>query len=146
MEIYTSGTSGIPAERFFLRLRDLKITSIIDTRVNPSSQLAGYAKQDSLRFFSKEILDINYIYEPLLCPEAKALKAYRNEALTWSSYQNEYLQLLKDRKLQINLEISNWGERPLLLCSEQRPDKCHRSLATELLEKLLPNVTKIIHL
>lgn len=146
MEIYTSGTSGISAERFFTRLRESEITSIIDTRIKPSSQLAGYSKQDSLKFFSREMLGINYIHETLLCPEAGALKAYRSEELTWSRYQEMYLQLLEDRNLQINLDITSWGKRPLLLCSELRPEKCHRKLAAEHLHEVIPSVTKVTHL
>lgn len=146
MEICTSGTSGISAERFFLRLREAGITSIIDTRIHPASQLAGYAKQDSLVFFAKELLNVGYIHEPLLCPEAEILKSYRNKKLDWVQYQKEYLDLLKARELKSNLDTKNWGERPLLLCSEELPDNCHRRLAAEYLKGLLPGLTEIRHL
>jgi uncharacterized protein (DUF488 family) len=146
MEICTSGTSGISAERFFLRLREAGITSIIDTRIHPTSQLAGYAKQDSLVFFAKELLNVGYIHEPLLCPEAEILKSYRNKKLDWVQYQKEYLDLLKARELKSNLDTNNWGERPLLLCSEGLPDNCHRRLAAEYLKGLLPGLTEIRHL
>ena len=86
MEIYTSGTSGISAERFFLRLKDSKVSAIIDTRLHPNSQLAGYAKQDSLEFFAKEMLGITYIHEGQLCPEDSDLKAYRNKEIDWERY------------------------------------------------------------
>lgn len=146
MEICTSGTSGISAERFFLRLREVGITSIIDTRIHPASQLAGYAKQDSIAFFSKELLNVEYIHEPLLCPEAEILKSYRNKKLDWNQYQEAYLGLLKVRELKANLDINKWGERPLLLCSEELPDNCHRKLAADYLKRVLPGLTEIRHL
>lgn len=146
MEICTSGTSGISAERFFLRLREAGITSIIDTRIHPASQLAGYAKQDSLIFFSRELLNVEYIHEPLLCPEYEILKSYRNMKLDWDQYQEAYLGLLKIRELESNLDINKWGERPLLLCSEEQPDNCHRKLAAEYLKGLFSNLIEIRHL
>lgn len=146
MEIFTSGTSGIPAERFFLRLKESGVSHIVDTRVHPSSQLAGYAKQDSLIFFANEILQINYTHEPLLCPEPEALKAYRNKGLSWASYQLAYLDLLIDRKLDLNLDTKSWGERPVLLCSEELPENCHRKIAAEYLEVTLSGITGIRHL
>lgn len=146
MEICTSGTSGISAERFFLRLREAEITSIIDTRIHPASQLAGYAKQDSLVFFAKELLNVDYIHEPLLCPEAEILKSYRNNKLDWDQYQEAYLGLLKVRELESNLDTNKWGERPLLLCSEELPDNCHRTLAAEFLKGVLPGLIEIRHL
>lgn len=146
MEICTSGTSGISAERFFLRLREAGITSIIDTRIHPASQLAGYAKQDSLIFFSKEILDVEYIHEPLLCPAAEILKSYRNKKLDWDQYKEAYLGILEVRDLKSNLDTNKWGERPLLLCSEELPDKCHRKLAAQYLQGVLPDLIEIRHL
>lgn len=146
MEICTSGTSGISAERFFLRLREAGITSIIDTRIHPASQLAGYAKQDSLAFFAKELLNVKYIHEPLLCPDAEILKSYRNKKLNWIQYKTEYLELLKERELKSNLDTNNWGQRPLLLCSEKLPDDCHRKIAAEYLKGLIPGLTSIQHL
>jgi uncharacterized protein (DUF488 family) len=146
MEICTSGTSGIPAERFFLRLKEAGVSSIVDTRVHPSSQLAGYAKQDSLIFFAKEILRINYTHEPLLCPEPEVLKAYRSKELNWAEYQDAYLNLLGARKLDLNLGTNTWGERPVLLCSEELPEYCHRKIAAEHLKSILPGITGIRHL
>ena len=106
MEIYTSGTSGIPAERFFFRLRESKVSSIVDTRLHPRSQLAGYAKQDSLEYFVREILNITYIHEPLLCPKDSDLQAYRNEEIDWHAYEVRYKQLLLDRESFSKIDFS----------------------------------------
>lgn len=145
MEICTSGTSGISAERFFLRLKDSKVSSIVDTRLHPSSQLAGYAKQDSLEYFTKELLNIPYIHEPLLCPDDVDLKTYRNNEIDWNSYEKSYQQLLSKRDLVSSINFSQWGERPVILCSEESPENCHRRLAAEYLRTHLKNVTEIKH-
>ena len=146
MEIFTSGTSGISAERFFSQLKESKITSIIDARLHPSSQLAGYAKQDSLNYFSKVILNIPYIHESQLCPKDFDLKAYRKGEIDWGTYEKFYEQLLVDRKLTHVIDFSRWGDRPLLLCSEEKADYCHRRVAAEFLLTHLQNVSGIKHL
>ena len=145
MEICTSGTSGISAERFFLRLKDSKVSAIVDTRLHPSSQLAGYAKQDSLEYFAKELLNIPYIHEPLLCPDDVDLKTYRNKEIDWNSYEESYKQLLSRRDIVSSINFSQWGVKPVFLCSEESADNCHRRLAAEYLRAHLNNVTEIEH-
>ena len=146
MEICTSGTSGISAKQFFLRLKDSKVSSIIDTRLHPNSQLAGYAKQDSLEYFAKEILGIAYIHEGLLCPDDVDLKAYRNKEIDWESYETAYLKLLSHRDSVNKIDYSLWGDTPLILCSEENPEYCHRRIASNYLRNHLDEVTSIRHL
>ncbi len=146
MEICTSGTSGISAERFFYRLKDAKVSAIIDTRLHPNSQLAGYAKQDSLKYFAKEILDITYIHEDLLCPEDGDLKKYRNKEIDWDDYEIRYRKLLSDRESASKIDFSQWGDTPLILCSEETPEYCHRRIAADYLRAHHDDVTIITHL
>ena len=145
MEICTSGTSGISAEQFFLRLKDSKVSSIVDSRLHPSSQLAGYAKQDSMEYFAKEILNIHYIYETLICKDDVDLKTYRNKEIDWNSYEESYKQLLSKRDIVSSINFSKWGIKPVILCSEESADNCHRRLAAEYLRAHLNNVTEIKH-
>ena len=146
MEIHTTGTSGVPAERFFLRLKQAGITSIIDTRAHPSSQLAGYAKSESLKFFAKELLGVTYIHEPILCPTSTDLKNYRDGIIDWETYSHLYKELLASRKAHESIDFSQWGEKPALLCSEESPENCHRRLASQFLKNFLPNVTSVVDL
>jgi uncharacterized protein (DUF488 family) len=146
MEICTTGTSGISAERFFFQLKASNISSIIDTRLHPRSQLAGFAKQDSLKYFSKQILAIPYFHELLLCPEELDLKAFRNKKINWDMYEHNYINLLMKRDLVNSLNLSEWGERPVLLCSEESPEFCHRRLAADFLLTHFNQVIEIKHL
>ena len=146
MEICTIGTSGIAAERFFRTLSEAQVTSVIDTRLHPSSQLAGYAKQDSLRYFLDKILGVGYYHEPLLTPTDVKLKEYRSKSISWENYSGEYLAKLKDSKLESKLDITKWGAKPVLLCSETTAEFCHRRLAAEYLQKVFPQVNQINHL
>lgn len=147
MEICSIGASGISARDFFGRLKENEITSIVDTRVHASSQLAGFTRKDSLTYFADTILKINYIHELNLAPEAAMLKAYRNKAVTWQEYQDEYLKLLIDREVPKSLDLHKWGQRPVLLCSESEAEFCHRRIAAEFISKALGSqISQIRHL
>ena len=146
MEICTIGTSGITAQRFFQALSEARVSSVIDIRLHPSSQLAGYAKQDSLRYFLDKILGVGYHHEPLLTPADEKLREYRSKSITWENYAEEYFIKLKVSKLESKLDITKWGTTPVLLCSETTPEFCHRRLAAEYLLKVFPEVNKINHI
>jgi len=146
MEICTIGTSGITAERFFRALSEAKVTHLVDTRLHASSQLAGYAKQDSLIYFLDRILGIGYKHEPMLAPTDNILKEYRNKIISWDNYAERYISKLDAADLLKNLDLSEWGSKPVLLCSETKPDFCHRRLAADYLEATFPLVQRVVHL
>ena len=133
MEIFTAGTSGSTAERFFRRLIDADVTTVVDTRLNNVSQLAAFSKYPDLPYFLSRITRADYLHELLLAPEQDALKAYRAKALTWPEYARRYRELLERRRVDEVIDRSGWGERPLLLCSEPTAEHCHRRLAAEYL-------------
>ena len=68
MDIYAIGFTKKTAAQFFGSLKQAGIKQLVDVRLNNSSQLAGFTKKEDLRFFLKEICQIEYIYEPLLAP------------------------------------------------------------------------------
>jgi len=146
MEICTIGASGTTAERFFSALKTSLVTCVVDTRLRPSSQLAGYAKQDSLAYFLREVLGIPYVHEPLFAPNAKNLKDYRAGAIDWDIYAERYADQLRNSNVHLEVETGLWGDRPALLCSETRPDHCHRRLAAEFLLDNRSGIKKIHHL
>ena len=146
MEICTIGTSGITAERFFGALSDAGVSFLVDTRLHPNSQLTGYAKQDSLIYFLDKILGIGYRHEPLLTPSDEKLKKYRSKTISWETYAEGYSTKLKASNLRDNIYLKEWGDRPVLLCSESTPKYCHRRLAAEYLKEIFPNVKSVNHL
>ena len=135
MEVYTIGFTEKSAEEFFETLKRVGIKRLIDVRLNNTSQLAGFAKRDDLRFFLRAICDIEYLVVPELAPTKDILESYRGGAGGWEEYERRYLALLEERKAELLLsrEMLKSG---CLLCSEHEPDQCHRRLAAEyLLEK-----------
>jgi len=148
VEIFSAGTSGSTAEHFFQRIAKADITTVVDTRLNNVSQLAGFSKYPDLPFFLRRVTETNYIHELLLAPEKDALKAYRAKSMSWSEYERRYIHLLEHRRASEKIDRSAWGPRPLLLCSEPDATHCHRRLAADYLAAAwgIHGVTRIQHL
>jgi uncharacterized protein (DUF488 family) len=60
VKIYTIGFTRKPAERFFELLKDNHVSRLIDIRLKPGGQLAGFAKQDDLAYFLRELVGCEY--------------------------------------------------------------------------------------
>jgi uncharacterized protein (DUF488 family) len=144
IKLYTIGFAKKPAEKFFNLLRGANVKQIIDTRINNISQLAGFAKGSDLKFFAKEIGDVNYEHNIDFAPTKELLKKYRTKKITWPEYEIEYLNLLDMRHVAQKTDIDKLHEN-CLLCSEHTPEKCHRRLLAEYLQHVKPQI-EIIHL
>ena len=53
INLYTIGFTKKNAETFFTLLRKNGVKKLIDVRLNNVSQLAGFTKQDDLKYFLK---------------------------------------------------------------------------------------------
>lgn len=144
IKLFTIGFTGKSAEKFFSLLKTASVKKIVDTRINYASQLSGFAKGPDLKFFAKEIGGISYEHQIDFAPTKELLARYRNEEITWSDYEIEYLNLLDMRKISQKIDIEKLHEN-CLLCSEHTPEKCHRRLLAEYLSKI-KNDIQIIHL
>ena len=133
MEIHTIGFTQTTAERFFETLKQTRIQRLIDIRLNNRSQLAGFAKRDDLRYFLKSICGAEYLHEPLLAPTQEILDAYKKKRIAWDEYERQFLALLRARKVEQSLRPSLFDTPAVLLCSEPKPDRCHRRLVAEYL-------------
>ena len=66
--------------------------------------------------------------------------------MSWSEYEAKYADLLEKRSNAIHSDLKNIDlDHACLLCSEPTPEKCHRRLSAEWLQKQ-GLVTKIVHL
>lgn len=144
IQLYTIGFTGKSAETFFRLLQEPKVNKLVDTRLNNSSQLAGFAKGTDLQFFARTIGGMTYEHNLDFAPTKELLNQYRKKELSWNEYSSAYLNLLEDRKIarKINIEELHCG---CLLCSEHTPERCHRRLLAEYLQAVRNDV-EIIHL
>jgi uncharacterized protein (DUF488 family) len=145
MSIFTIGFTEKPAERFFTLLQNNDIKKLVDVRLNNVSQLAGFAKRDDLKYFLRELCQADYTHEPMLAPEDKMLKSYRNKEISWDAYEGKFLDLMEKRHIENQFSVSDM-EGACLLCSEHKPHQCHRRLVVEYLNAHWGSILEVKHL
>ena len=146
MAIYTAGFAEWTAEQFFGELKKSQVDQLIDVRLNNVSQLAGFAKRKDLEYFLKTICGADYRHEPMLAPTADMLKDYRSKKISWLEYERLFMLLLAERRVESVLSRQIFEGNPVFLCSEHKPDHCHRRLALEYLQKCWGTVSTLIHI
>lgn len=145
MAIFTIGFTKMAAEEFFETVRRSGAKHLLDIRLHNTSQLAGFTKREDLRYFLRQILDMEYHEVRMLAPEDSLLKEYRRTK-DWAKFEQGYIELLKQRQVERHIDISLFEEGAVLLCSEAKPDRCHRRLAAEYLAHSLLTGAAIEHL
>jgi uncharacterized protein (DUF488 family) len=142
--LFTIGFTKKTAEEFFSKLKQAQIRHLLDIRLNNRSQLAGFTKRPDFEYFLMEIGKISYVHLTQLCPTNEILAAYKRRQLTWQQYEERFVDLLKQRHVEdtVNRESLDYG---CLLCTEDKPDHCHRRLVGQYLSNRLGNL-EIIHL
>lgn len=134
MNIFTIGFTKKAAEEFFETLRTSGVKRLVDVRLNNVSQLAGFAKKQDLAYFLRSICGIDYVHLPLLAPTQDILVQYKKHKGDWEIYQRQFLDLIKDREIERAVSRDVVAES-CLLCSEDKPDHCHRRLVAEYLKE-----------
>lgn len=128
----TIGFAGKSAEEFFSLLSAAGVEKVVDIRQHREGQLSGFAKHPDLAFFLEKIARISYSHKPELAPTPELLKSYR-ASKDWPAYERYFLALMQSRGVPHSFDRSDWPARISLLCSEPRPEKCHRRLVADLL-------------
>jgi len=134
MKIFTIGFTKKSAAEFFGILRDTRISRIVDVRLNNVSQLAGFAKRDDLRYFTRELCGADYVHAPELAPTKPMLDDYKKHKGEWAEYERRFLALMRERTIEVNTP-PELLDGACLLCSEEKPHHCHRRLVAEYLQR-----------
>ncbi len=134
MKIFTLGFTKKSAESFFSKLKNAGAERLIDIRLNNVSQLAGFTKRDDLRYFTKTICNIDYLHMPELAPTQQMLDDYKKLKGDWGLYEERFLQLMKERRIEETVSPEAL-DGACLLCSEEKPTHCHRRLVAEYLKE-----------
>lgn len=132
MTVFTIGFTKKTARDFFSKLKQSGARRLIDVRLNNVSQLAGFAKKDDLRYFLEELCQMEYLHIPSLAPTQSLLDAYKKEKGDWNVYEDRFLALMRERRIEDTISREKL-DGACLLCSEETPDHCHRRLVAEYL-------------
>ena len=134
LRITTIGFTKKNAEKFFCLIKNSGAKRVVDVRLNNVSQLAGFAKRDDLKFFLKEICDVDYVHVPDLAPTQIMLNDYKKNHKNWRRYEQEFLDLMEKRRIESSIPKEMIADG-CLLCSEDKPHYCHRRLVTQYLSE-----------
>lgn len=134
MKLFTIGFTKKSAEEFFTILKTAGVKRLVDVRLNNVSQLAGFTKRDDLRYFTKAICGIDYVHLRDLAPTKEILDAYKKHKGDWGLYERQFLELMRSRGIE-NRTPRELLDGACLLCSEEKPEHCHRRLVAEYLQK-----------
>ena len=139
IHVFTVGFTKKTAGEFFEKLRAAGVKRVVDVRRNNVSQLAGFSKRDDLKYFLKEILDVDYVEEPLFAPTEAIMDSFKKNKGRWEDFQRDFLKLMAERRIEKEIDP------PLLaggclLCSEDTPHHCHRRLVLDYLQKKWGNL------
>ena len=145
LEVTTIGFTKTNARGFFERLLAGGVKILYDVRLHNTSQLAGFAKADDLAYFLDKIGSIRYQHQPLLAPTDVMLKAFKRDKGDWREYEQKFLNLMAERKIEERFDPSLF-EHACLLCSEATPHHCHRRLVCEYLNGKWSGALKVKHL
>lgn len=144
MKVYSIGFTEKSAEIFFKLIKSQNISTLVDVRLNNVSQLSGFAKKNDLKFFLKEICDVDYLHLPDLAPTKEILDPYKKKNITWEVYEEKFLNLMAKRNIErMDKKII---ANNCLLCSEHKPHHCHRRLVIEYLNEHWDTDLEVKHL
>ena len=144
MKVYTIGFTRKSASDFFELLRGSGAKRVVDVRLSNTSQLAGFTKKEDLEYFLGKICRMKYLHLPELAPTREMLDAYRKDHKNWRVYEGQFLALMEQRRIEkpgLKRTLAN----SCLLCSEEKPDQCHRRLVAEYLQRSWGDL-EIVHL
>lgn len=145
MKIFTIGFTKKSAKNFFGFIKNESISTLIDVRLNNVSQLSGFAKRDDLKYFLRELCGTEYVHIPDLAPTKDILNHYKKGEISWEQYEDKFLNLMSQRKIERTINTSLL-ENGCLLCSEHEPHYCHRRLIIEYLNDNTELELKVKHL
>jgi len=154
-DIYTIGVYGSSEGEFFKKLTDHDIDTFCDIRLRRAVRGSQYAFANSQRLQHKLAdLSIKYLHETGLAPTTEIIKLQdkfdkehkiqrrKRDELTdifKTAYKNKILSKFDIRQFIANLEKSS-AKKLVLFCVERSPQACHRSLVTNKLKEIYPDI------
>jgi len=147
VKLLTIGFKGKSAEEFFAALRNAGVEKLVDVRRSNTSQLSGFTKGRDLAFFLR-CFQIEYEHVPEFGPSEGLLREYRarvgrkkKDDAAWAAYVERYgAELAAWPAADVFRKVADGLSRVCLLCSEERPERCHRRLLAEYLARTIEGV------
>jgi len=145
MKLYTIGFEGKSAQRFFELLKTHGVERVVDIRIYPDSDDAGFASKRDLPYLLKEVSGITYTHMLQLAPTEFILDDFHRHP-DKDLYVARFTKLMDERNIPVSLEKDLFEKQVCcLLCFEASAAHCHRRLVAERMRGHWENV-EIMHL
>jgi uncharacterized protein (DUF488 family) len=139
-QFYTVGYQGVSLDQLLDSLAHAGVTLVVDTRETPMSRRAEFRGGALAKALSG--CSIDYVS----LPQLGAPRALRDLVDAWDQFAAGYRSLLVENEAAVTeLVRLSAGRSVCLLCFEDDPAACHRSLLIEELERQLP-AARTLHL
>src|SRR6476620_11670242 len=144
LNIFTIGYENATAAAFRDALRDAKIDLLVDVRAVASSRRPGFAKT-RLAANAKEA-GAEYLHLRALGTPADGRAAARagRHAEMHRIFRQQLATPEAQEQLTLVADLVRQGRRVCLLCFEEKPEHCHRSIVADAPAKLIP--ASVVHL
>ena len=81
-----------------------------------------------------------------MAPTEELLVGFQKKTIEWPEFESRFRSIVEGRHIEALLDPQSFRVmRTVLLCSEPKPDRCHRRLVAEYLKQVWGEV-QIIHL
>jgi uncharacterized protein (DUF488 family) len=138
MELYTVGYEGRTLPQFVKLLREHGITRLVDVRERPASRKPGFSALPLFEALRK--VGITYESDRELGNPDEIRELWKNGSLVEGKAR--YRKLLRNgRRTRVEVLLTLAGvDRVCILCFENDPDTCHRTIIAEEAARLEPDL------
>ena len=145
MIFYTIGYEGLDPKQFITYITRHGIDVVADIRKLPVSRKKGFSKtalKESLGDKSIDYLNFQQLGAP------KALRDELYQSGDYDRFFKKYQDNISDKDDHLNSihSLVDRGKKVALLCFERDPEKCHRKVVAEEIQKLDGNGLTIKHI
>jgi len=142
--LMTIGYEGLKPEDFLSKLRENRVSFLIDVRQNPNSRKQGFSKSQLEMFLEDN--HIHYIhFQELGTP--RELRQNLKEGLDYEVFFKEYeIYLMSQKESLESLKDLIEKARCCLMCFEKNYQECHRHIISSKLEKMLKGNIEVQHI
>lgn len=134
MQVYTIGYEGWGADDWIATLQELGVRTVVDVRELPLSRRPGWSKKALAERLS--VADLGYVHMRSLGTPAPMRHGLRDGSLPFSEFAPQFREILAHRTEDLDalLHLAE-SQSVALMCWEEDPAHCHRSLVAEALSK-----------
>jgi len=140
----TIGYEGYGHSEWMSTLAENEVEAVVDVRDVPLSRKRGFSKSQLAT--ALESAGIEYLHVRALGNPRSYREALKH-GMDFMTFAGQFISLLDEREDALGEVLSRAQEsRVCLLCFEEDPHRCHRSLVAERLSSMSEGQIEVVHL